>query len=518
MTGRQAASSKPRLARKGQAVPAGLADRPGLAESDGASSARPGAGPGAEMDPEASTGTSAPPPTFEAAPIPNPEAAPAVAAETAPAASLLPFEYLGARGPSFDPARLPRAEPEVRLDPPAAPPAEPPAGAAARPEAAAAPANSATSAKAEPPRVDPAWRLGHDPKPARPALAAALAVATVLGLGWHAHRAGWLDFEARIVERVEAPSETAAKEAPTRGVPGQDAPGATPSVPEKTVGTAATSVPRSAPTSAAAPALAPAAAATKAPATAPSDEGADAGRAPEPTPPSVDVVRVEPDGAAVIAGRAAPGAGLIVLHNGAPIGTATADAFGEWVFIPDAPLPAGAHEFGLVVKRVQGGVTLPAAGRDGPAGNAPAPREVERETAERAEVERGPTGNEREPTAHAPVPAPKPAAGAAAQGNGGGVPRGASGADFPGADFVVQLASAKTRAGAEREWRALRRRFPKLLADMRLSLDEAKLAGDVTVVRLRTGAFPDARAAAALCARLEAKRQDCLVVRAAAGG
>ncbi len=83
---------------------------------------------------------------------------------------------------------------------------------------------------------------------------------------------------------------------------------------------------------------------------------------------------------------------------------------------------------------------------------------------------------------------------------------------------MVQLASVQTRAGAEREWRALRRRFPKLLGDMRLSLDEAKLAGGTTVVRLRTGAFADARAAAALCKRLAAKRQDCLVVRAAAGG
>ncbi len=393
MTGRQAAYSKPRLARKGLAVPAGLADRPGLAESNGASSARAGAG----MDPEASTGTSAPPPTREAAPIPNPEAAPAGEAEAAPAASLLSFDFLGARGPSFDPAQLPRAEPEVRLDPPAVPlaaasPAEPsaeplaapPAEAAARPEPAAAPATSATPAKAEPPRVDPAWRIGHDPKPARPgrgrarpALAAALVVAAILGLGWHTHRAGWLDFEARTPERVEAPNESAAQEAP-----GATPPVAEKMVPEKTVGTAATPAPTSAPT----PALAPAAA----PATAPSDEGADAGRAPEATLPSVDVVRVEPDGAAVIAGRAAPGAELIVLHNGAPIGTATADAFGEWVFIPAAPLPAGAHEFGLVVKRVQGGVTLPAAGRKGPAGNAPAPREVERE-----EAERGPTGSDR---------------------------------------------------------------------------------------------------------------------------
>ena len=132
------------------------------------------------------------------------------------------------------------------------------------------------------------------------------------------------------------------------------------------------------------------------------------------------------------------------------------------------------------------------------------------------------------------VPARKPAAaGAAARENGGGVRPGASGTDFPGADFpgadfpgadfpganfMVQLASVTTRTGAAREWRALRRRFPKLLGGMRLSLDEAKLAGGASVVRLRTGAFADARAAAALCTRLAAKRQDCLVVRAAAGG
>ncbi len=355
MTGPQAVSSKPRLARKGLAVPVGPADQPGLAEPNGASSARPGAGSGAEMDREASTGTPAP--------IPHPVAARGRETATAPAASLLPSDFPGARGPSFDPARLPRAAPEVTLEPSAEPSAEPPAQAPARPEPGAAPATRATPAKAEPPRVDPSWRIGHDPKPARPgrgrarpALAAALAVVAVLGLGWHAHRAGWFDFEAGTAERVEAPNETATKDAPTRGAPGTAPPVPEKTVPEKTGGTAATS----APTSALAPAAAPAAA--------PSDEGADAGRAPEATPPSIDVVRIEPDGAAVIAGRAAPRAELIVLHNGAPIGTATADAFGEWVFIPDAPLPAGAHEFGLVVKRVQGGVTLPAAARDGPPG------------------------------------------------------------------------------------------------------------------------------------------------------
>ena len=42
--------------------------------------------------------------------------------------------------------------------------------------------------------------------------------------------------------------------------------------------------------------------------------------------------------------------------------------------------------------------------------------------------------------------------------------------------------------------------------------------GESVFQGLRTGAFADARAAAALCTRLTAKRQDCLVVRAAAGG
>lgn len=506
MTGQQVAYSKPRLARKGLAVPAGLADQPALAESNGASPAYPRAGADAEadMDREASTETSAP--------IANPEAA--------PVASLLPFDFLRERAPSFDPTRLPRAEPEVTpepaaeplaeslAEPPAESLAEPPAEAAADPKPETAPAITATPAKAEAPRVDPSWRIGHDPKPARsergrarPALAAALAVAAVLGLGWHSHQAGWIDFGTPTPERTEAPSETPTLETPALGTPtqetpGQEAPGAVPPVaekrvPEEAVGTAVTPAPASTLT----PALPPAAAPAE------EDKAADVGQTLEATPPSIDVVRVETDGAAVIAGRAAPRAELIVLDNGAPIGTATADAFGEWVFIPDAPLPAGAHEFGLVIKRIQGGASLPAAGETrepGPAGPSPAGDAPARE-----EAERSPTGSEREP---------------AAQRNGGGVPLDNSSVEFPSADFVVQLASVKTRAGAQREWRTLRRRFPKLLGDMRLNLDEAKLAGGASVVRLRIGAFADVRAAAALCKRLAAKRQGCLVVRTAADG
>ena len=56
----------------------------------------------------------------------------------------------------------------------------------------------------------------------------------------------------------------------------------------------------------------------------------------------------------------------------------------------------------------------------------------------------------------------------------------------------------------------------ELLSRLSLSLDEAKLSGGATVVRLRTGAFPKWAEAAALCARLAAKHQNCLVVRTAA--
>lgn len=63
--------------------------------------------------------------------------------------------------------------------------------------------------------------------------------------------------------------------------------------------------------------------------------------------PSFDVVRVNPDGRAVIAGRAAPGARVTVLDNGKEIGSVDADARGEWVLLPDQPLAPGSRELSL---------------------------------------------------------------------------------------------------------------------------------------------------------------------------
>lgn len=57
--------------------------------------------------------------------------------------------------------------------------------------------------------------------------------------------------------------------------------------------------------------------------------------------PSFDVVRVNPTGDAVIAGRAAPGAKVTILDGDVSVGTVTADVNGEWVLVPENPLPSG---------------------------------------------------------------------------------------------------------------------------------------------------------------------------------
>jgi len=62
---------------------------------------------------------------------------------------------------------------------------------------------------------------------------------------------------------------------------------------------------------------------------------------PAPVPPSFDVVKVGPTGTAVIAGRAEPGAKVIVRDGDKAIGEVTADRRGEWVLIPAQPIGPG---------------------------------------------------------------------------------------------------------------------------------------------------------------------------------
>ncbi len=66
-----------------------------------------------------------------------------------------------------------------------------------------------------------------------------------------------------------------------------------------------------------------------------------------PGAPSFDVVRVDPKGNLVMAGRAQPGAVVIILDGAKEIGRVTADSRGEWVYLPTAPVPPGTRQFSL---------------------------------------------------------------------------------------------------------------------------------------------------------------------------
>jgi nucleoid-associated protein YgaU len=63
--------------------------------------------------------------------------------------------------------------------------------------------------------------------------------------------------------------------------------------------------------------------------------------------PSFDVVRIGTDGDTVIAGRAMPGAVVTISDGATELGRVTADARGEWVFVPPVALPPGSRELRL---------------------------------------------------------------------------------------------------------------------------------------------------------------------------
>jgi nucleoid-associated protein YgaU len=67
------------------------------------------------------------------------------------------------------------------------------------------------------------------------------------------------------------------------------------------------------------------------------------------TAPSFDIVRVEPDGHAVIAGRAAPGAEVEVRSGEEVIDRVRASRRGEWVAIPGKPLSPGDQQLSAVM-------------------------------------------------------------------------------------------------------------------------------------------------------------------------
>ncbi len=76
--------------------------------------------------------------------------------------------------------------------------------------------------------------------------------------------------------------------------------------------------------------------------------------APAVATPTFDVARISPDGIAVAAGHAAPGAKVVLLDGGKEIAHGVADARGEWVLlIQDPPLGPGQHEL-RVIQHLEG--------------------------------------------------------------------------------------------------------------------------------------------------------------------
>ena len=388
------------------------------------------------------------------------------------------------------------------------------------------------------PVADPSWRIGVDklprapfwaqsPEARRPLVMGALACLAIAGIAW------W-SFSSQEADPVAPPPAEIAEAAP--GVT------ASPSPDMRTEIESPTQSGRDSPAGGTGTDAPPVAAKAPEPQSAPSGSPASSGPAAQqdaalPSAPSVDLVRIEPNGDAVIAGRAAPNSELILLDNGEPIGTVKADEFGEWVFVPDQPLDEGGHEFGLVLKSVEGTVTVPAETEPKePA--APARPQIQPQAqpddAARAApgqavptTKGGDTPQAEGGRARVPLPARKPSAASDEAGLGVPIPprkpatgqsqsstsKPATGSSGTFNDFVVQLASVKTRAGARQEWKKLQSRFPETLEGMSLNLHEAKLSQSGSVVRVQTGPFSGLGEARKFCARMRAENQECLVLR-----
>ena len=66
-----------------------------------------------------------------------------------------------------------------------------------------------------------------------------------------------------------------------------------------------------------------------------------------PIAPQFDILRVDPLGALLVAGAATPKAEVVISDGQTEIGRTRADARGEWVLLPSAPMAPGHHELSL---------------------------------------------------------------------------------------------------------------------------------------------------------------------------
>ena len=90
------------------------------------------------------------------------------------------------------------------------------------------------------------------------------------------------------------------------------------------------------------------------PAAVPETADQSPGTAGDSTPPGFDVVRVEPDGTSVIAGRAAPGSEVEILLDGKAVGQTTADQQGNFVAMLNIPSSDQAQVLSLSARQAEG--------------------------------------------------------------------------------------------------------------------------------------------------------------------
>ena len=69
--------------------------------------------------------------------------------------------------------------------------------------------------------------------------------------------------------------------------------------------------------------------------------------------PTVDIVRVEPSGDAVIAGQSDPGAIVAVLSNGEIVGKGVANDTGDWAIVMEQPLKPGSHDIAVESRKTE---------------------------------------------------------------------------------------------------------------------------------------------------------------------
>ena len=120
--------------------------------------------------------------------------------------------------------------------------------------------------------------------------------------------------------------------------------------------------------------------------------------APAPVVPSFDIVRIDPQGDAVIAGRGQPDARVAILSDGVEIGHATTDGQGAWALTLDQPLIAGPHALTLREQTASGpeiasqGSVLMAVPERGPTAATQPPLAVLTAPQQPPRVLQGPTG------------------------------------------------------------------------------------------------------------------------------